>query len=177
MTTLKPSLIELTDNFWIESNTKNLSISYEIKNDELKLKITANYSQIPSRIKLVSSNRSKLKIIADINLNENATLEIIDENDYIVDTSFILKSFLSPNSTLELYRFNKFKSNTNNSFVHTCNLSNGSTFKDFNFTNGSDFTKNETKINLNEKNAKYVGSGVVMSNSSKCENNLIYVII
>ena len=25
---------------------------------------------------------------------------------------------------------------------------------------------------MNEKNAKYVGSGVVMSNSSKCENNL-----
>ena len=67
MTTLKPSLIEFTDNFWIESNTKNLSISYEIINDGLKLKITANYSQIPSRIKLISSNRSKLKIIADIN--------------------------------------------------------------------------------------------------------------
>ena len=51
-------------------------------------------------------------------------------------------------------------------------MSSGSMFKDFNFTNGSDFTNNETKINLNEENAKYVGSGVVMSNSSKCENNL-----
>ena len=172
MKTLKPSIIELTDNFSIEINAKNLSISHEIINDELKLKITSNYSQIPSRIKLISSNRSNLKIIADIYLNENATLEIIDENDYIIDTSFIFKSFLGSRSVLELYRFNKFQSDTNNSFVHTCNMSNGSMFKDFNFTNGSDFTNNETKINLNEENAKYVGSGVVMSNSSKCENNL-----
>ena len=172
MKTLTPSIMELTDNFSIETNSKDLSISHEIINDELKLKITSNYSQIPSRIKLISSNRSNFKIIADIYLNENATLEIIDENDYIIDTSFILKSFLGSHSVLELYRFNKFQSVTNNSFVHTCNMSNGSIFKDFNFTNGSDFTNNETKINLNEENAKYVGSGVVMSNSSKCENNL-----
>ncbi len=172
MKTLTPSILELTDNFSIETNSKDLSISHEIINDELKLKITSNYSQIPSRIKLISSNRSNFKIIADIYLNENATLEIIDENDYIIDTSFILKSFLGSRSVLELYRFNKFQSDTNNSFVHTCNMSNGSMFKDFNFTNGSDFTNNETKINLNEENAKYVGSGVVMSNSSKCENNL-----
>ncbi len=172
MKTLTPSIMELTDNFSIETNSMDLSISHEIINDELKLKITANYSQIPSRIKLISSNRSNFKIIADIYLNENATLEIIDENDYIIDTSFIFKSFLASRSVLELYRFNKFQSDTNNSFVHTCNMSNGSIFKDFNFTNGSDFTNNETKINLNEENAKYVGSGVVMSNSSKCENNL-----
>lgn len=172
MKTLTPSIMELTDNFSIETNSKDLSISHEIINDELKLKITSNYSQIPSRIKLISSNRSNFKIIADIYLNENATLEIIDENDYIIDTSFIFKSFLGSRSVLELYRFNKFQSDTNNAFVHTCNMSNGSMFKDFNFTNGSDFTNNETKINLNEENAKYVGSGVVMSNSSKCENNL-----
>ena len=172
MKTLTPSIMELTDNFSIETNSKDLSISHEIINDELKLKITSNYSQIPSRIKLISSNRSNFKIIADIHLNENATLEIIDENDYIIDTSFILKSFLGSRSVLELYRFNNFQSDTNNSFVHTCNMSNDSIFKDFNFTNGSDFTNNETKINLNEENAKYVGSGVVMSNSSKCENNL-----
>ena len=172
MKTLTPSIMELTDNFSIETNSKDLSISHEIINDELKLKITSNYSQIPSRIKLISSNRNNFKIIADIYLNDNATLEIIDENDYIIDTSFILKSFLGSCSVLELYRFNKFQSDTNNSFVHTCNMSNGSIFKDFNFTNGSDFTNNETKINLNEENAKYVGSGVVMSNSSKCENNL-----
>ena len=172
MKTLTPSIMELTDNFSIETNSKDLSISHEIINDELKLKITSNYSQIPSRIKLISSNRSNFKIIADIYLNENATLEIIDENDYIIDTSFILKSFLRSRSVLELYRFNKFQSDTNNSFVHTCNMSIGSMFKDFNFTNGSDFTNNETKINLNEENAKYIGSGVVMSNSSKCENNL-----
>ncbi len=172
MKTLKPSIMELTDNFSIETNSQDLSISHEIINDELKLKITSNYSQIPSRIKLISSNRSNLKVIADIYLNENATLEIIDENDYIIDTSFIFKSFLGSRSVLELYRFNKLQSDTNNSFVHTCNMSNGSMFKDFNFTNGSDFTNNETKINLNEENAKYVGSGVVMSNSSKCENNL-----
>ena len=172
MKTLTTSIMELTDNFSIETNSKDLSISHEIINDELKLKITSNYSQIPSRIKLISSNRSNLKIFADIYLNEDATLEIIDENNYIVDTSFILKSFLDSRSVLELYRFNKFQSDTNNSFVHTCNMSNGSMFKDFNFTNGSDFTNNETKINLNEENAKYIGSGVVMSNSSKCENNL-----
>ena len=172
MKTFTPSIMELTDNFSIETNSKDLSISHEIINDELKLKITSNYSQIPSRIKLISSNRSNFKIIADIYLNENATLEIIDENDYIIDTSFIFQSFLGSRSVLELYRFNKFQSDTNNSFVHTCNMSNGSMFKDFNFTNGSDFTNNETKINLNEENAKYVGSGVVMSNSSKCENNL-----
>ena len=172
METFKPSIIEFTDNFAIETNSKNLSISHEIIDDELKLKITVNYSQTPSQIKLISSNKSNLKIIVDININENATLEIVDENDYIVNTSFILKSVLSSHSILELYRFNKFKSDTNNSFIHTCNLSNDAMFKDFNFTNGSDFTKNETRINLNEKNSKYVGSGVVMSNSSKCENNL-----
>ena len=67
METLKSSIIEFTDNFSIESNSKNLSISHEIINDELKLNITANYSQTPSRIKLISSNRRNLKIIADIN--------------------------------------------------------------------------------------------------------------
>ena len=56
MKTLTPSIMELTDNFSIETNSKNLSISHEIINDELKLKITSNYSQIPSRIKLISSN-------------------------------------------------------------------------------------------------------------------------
>ena len=40
MKTLKPSIIELTDNFSIETNSKDLSISHEIINDELKLKIT-----------------------------------------------------------------------------------------------------------------------------------------
>ena len=100
MKTLTTSIMELTDNFSIETNSKDLSISHEIINDELKLKITSNYSQIPSRIKLISSNRSKLKIISDIILNENATLEIIDENDYIIDTSFIFKSFLGSRSVL-----------------------------------------------------------------------------
>ena len=95
MKTLTPSIMKLTDNFSIETNSKNLSISHEIINDELKLKITSNYSQIPSRIKLISSNRSNFKIIADIYLNENATLEIIDENDYIIDTSFIFKFIFS----------------------------------------------------------------------------------
>ena len=66
MKTLTPSIMELTDNFSIETNSKDLSISHEIINDELKLKITSNYSQIPSRIKLISGNRSNLKIIADI---------------------------------------------------------------------------------------------------------------
>ena len=108
METLKPSIIEFTNNFWIESNSKSLSISHEIIKDEIKLKITANYSQIPSRIKLISSNKSNLKIKADININENTTLEIIDENDYIIDTSFTLKSILGSHSILELYRFNKF---------------------------------------------------------------------
>ena len=51
-------------------------------------------------------------------------------------------------------------------------LSKNSTFKDYNFTTGSDLTKNQTKINLNEKNSNYIGSGVVISNSSKCENYL-----
>ena len=63
MKTLKPSIIELTNNFLIENNSNNLSISHEIINDELKLKITVNYSKIPSRIKLISSNKSNLKII------------------------------------------------------------------------------------------------------------------
>ena len=56
MKTLTPSIMELTDNFSIETNSKDLSVSHEIINDELKLKITSNYSQIPSRIKLISGN-------------------------------------------------------------------------------------------------------------------------
>ena len=36
MKTLKPSIIELTDNFSIETNSKDLSISHEIINDQLK---------------------------------------------------------------------------------------------------------------------------------------------
>ena len=85
---------------------RDRSISLEIINDELNLNITSYYSLIPSLFKLISSNRSNFKIIADIYLNEDATLEIIDENDYIIDTSFILKSFLGSSSVLELYRFN-----------------------------------------------------------------------
>ena len=104
MKTLTPSIMELTDNFSIETNSKDLSVSHEIINDELKLKITSNYSQIPSRIKLISSNRSNFKIIADIYLNENATLEIIDENDYIIDTSFIFKSGLSSSIVLIFFK-------------------------------------------------------------------------
>ena len=60
MKTLKPSIIELTDNFSIETNSKDLSISHEIINDELKLKIEFLEKKI-NTIDTYLNNKSSIK--------------------------------------------------------------------------------------------------------------------
>ena len=66
----------------------------------------------------------------------------------------------------------EFNVSTKNSFVHSCDLKTNCIFRDFNFSNGSKEMSNITKISLNEKNSKYIGSGVVIADSTNCKNQL-----
>ena len=45
-----------------------------------------------------------------------------------------------------------------------------STFKDYNFTTGSDHTKNQTKINLNDKNSNYITSSLAQTTNTEVVN-------
>ena len=168
----KSSLINFTDYLSAKYDADSINITHSLIDDEVHLKISVTNSKTPSRLTLVNKNTNNLKVIAEINVESQSSFELIDENNYEMDTSFTMDTYLGDGSVFELYRFNKFKAETRNSFLHTCSLSKNSTFKDYNFTTGSDLTKNQTKINLNEKNSNYIGSGVVISNSSKCENYL-----
>ena len=86
MKTLTPSIMELTDNLSIETNSKDLSISHEIINDELKLK---SLNIEPFDILQVWTNEL---LVSDWNLLNlyNSSTEREPKNDFkIKDVSIV----------------------------------------------------------------------------------------
>ena len=118
----KSSLINFTDYLSAKYDADSINITHSVIDDEVHLKISVTNSKTPSRLTLVNKNTNNLKVIAKINVESQSSFELIDENNYEMDTSFTMDTYLGDGSVFELYRFNKFKAETRNSFLHTCSL-------------------------------------------------------
>ena len=155
-------------------NNKSSQISckaFEIdKNINLDIKVSD--SEITPRITFKVLRDEFINLDIKIVLLKQAKLEILDESVYFKGSNIVIYSELKENSSFELYRLNKFNQSTENSYFHKCDLSKDCIFKDFNFTNGSKLMNNETIVSLAEEHAKYIGSGVVITNSTNCNNSL-----
>ena len=173
----------------MENTTQNCSIifsdSAEIKNnpEENSLLFRGNKGIFEGSVNLKNSNdrlvvslinecKEKIKIDINVIVGSNCFLELRDETDYNYGSDISINSLLEKKSVFELFRFNQFNRNTVNSFNHNIDLSADCEFRDFNFSNGSEEMNNRTTVSLNEQNASYVGSGVVISNSTHSKSEL-----
>ena len=155
-------------------NNKSSQISckaFEI-DENINLDIEVSDSEITPRITFKVLRDEFVNLDIKIVLLKQAKLEILDESVYFKGSNIVIYSELKENSSFELYRLNKFNQSTENSYFHKCDLSKDCIFKDFNFTNGSKLMNNETIVSLADEHAKYIGSGVVITNSTNCNNSL-----
>jgi len=155
-------------------NNKSSQISckaFEI-DENINLDIKVSDSRITPRITFKVLRDEFVNLDIKIVLLKQAKLEILDESVYFKGSNIVIYSELKENSSFELYRLNKFNQSTENSYFHKCDLSKDCIFKDFNFTNGSKLMNNETIVSLADEHAKYIGSGVVITNSTNCNNSL-----
>lgn len=166
-------LIEINKNNLVVQNESNcIACKVSEENEKINLKIEVIESEIVPRINLKASRNSYINLIISIALLKGAKLEILDESQYSKGSEIKINSELKQNSSFELYRLNRFDRSTKNTYYHECKLSKNCIFKDFNFTNGSKQMTNETIVSLAEEHAKYIGSGVVITNSTNCNNTL-----
>ena len=166
-------LIEINKNNLIVQNESDcIDCKASEENKKINLKIEVIESEIVPRINLKASRNSYINLIISIALLKGAKLEILDESEYSKGSEIKINSELKQNSSFELYRLNRFDQSTKNTYFHKCKLSKDCVFKDFNFTNGSKQMTNETIVSLAEEHAKYIGSGVVITNSTNCNNTL-----
>ena len=142
------------------------------ENGTININVEILESDIAPRINLKVLRDSYIDLSIEITLFEKAKLEILDESEYSKGSEIKINSKLEQNSSFELYRLNRFNQSTENKYYHKCELSKNCVFKDFNFTNGSKEMINETIVSLAEEHAKYLGSGVVITNSTNCNNIL-----
>ena len=165
-------IIEISEKISIQNTSGTIKI--DCSNDENNpiIDIEIEKSKINNRIYLECNENQDIKATINIQVYDNATLEFVDETNYGCTTDITMNTAMRPNAEFELYRFNKFNVSTKNSFVHSCDLKTNCIFRDFNFSNGSKEMSNITKISLNEKNSKYIGSGVVIADSTNCKNQL-----
>ena len=155
-------------------NNKSSQISckaFEI-DENINLDIKVSDSEITPRITFKVLRDEFINLDIKIVLLKQAKLEILDESVYFKGSNIGIHSELKESSSFELYRLNKFNQSTENSYLHKCHLSKDCIFKDFNFTNGSKLMNNETIVPLADEHAKYIGSGVVITNSTNCNNSL-----
>ena len=129
-------------------------------------------SEIIPRINFKVNENVEFDLNLNISIKENAKLEFLDESTYNSDSNIIILTHMLKNSLFELYRLNKFNDSSINSYFHKCELSESCLFKDYNFTNGSKQMSDETVVILGDKYAHYVGSGVVIADSTNCNNIL-----
>ena len=155
-----------------ENIAKGLDIDFQIQNDQIIGKINIIKSSEKFLINLSNTSEKKFSLELEIIINENSFLELRDESDYKYGSDIIIKSIMSKNSIFEFFRLNNFKNNTKNTFNHNIELALNCEFRDFNFSNGSNEMDNNTTVSLNEENASYVGSGVMISNSTNSNNDL-----
>ena len=170
---LQDCFIEINENNSVVQNESNhLDCMILEENGAININIEVLESDIAPRINLKVIRDSYINLSIEITLLEKAKLEILDESEYSKGSEIKINSKLKQNSSFELYRLNRFNQSTENKYYHKCELSKNCVFKDFNFTNGSKEMFNETIVSLAEEHAKYLGSGVVITNSTNCNNIL-----
>ena len=166
---------------YVEVNKDDLVINNESskihckaleESEKINLNIEILESEIVPRVNLKVLRDSYINLSIEITLLKGAKLEILDESEYSNGSEIKINSELKQNSSFELYRLNKFNQSTENTYFHKCELSRNCIFKDFNFTNGSKYMTNETIVTLADEHSKYIGSGVVITNSTNCNNSL-----
>ena len=155
-----------------ENVAKGLDIDFQIQNDQIIGKISIIKSSEKFLINLSNTSEKKFSLELEIIINENSFLELRDESDYEHGSDINIRSTMNKNSIFEFFRLNKFKDSTKNTFNHNIELALNCEFRDFNFSNGSNEMDNKTTVLLNEENASYVGSGVMISNSTNSNNDL-----
>jgi len=170
---LQDCFIKINENNSIVQNESSyLDCKILEENGTININVEVLESDIAPRINLNVLRDSYIDLSIEITLLEKAKLEILDESEYSKGSEIKINSKLKQNSSFELYRLNRFNQSTENKYYHKCELSKNCVFKDFNFTNGSKEMFNETIVSLAEEHAQYVGSGVVITNSTNCNNIL-----
>ncbi len=165
--------IEVISDDVIISNDCNEIEHHISESDEcIDLDIRVLVSKITPRVTFKIQREDFINIKVKLTLLKGAKLEILDESEYKHGSNIEFISELNKGSSFELYRLNIFNESSDNSYLHRCHLSKDCVFKDFNFTNGSKTMKNVTDVSLADENAKYIGSGVVITNSTNCDNSL-----
>ena len=160
------------DDLVINNKSSQISCKALEIDENINLDIEVSDSEITPRITFKVLRNEFINLDIKIVLLKQAKLEILDESVYFKGSNIVIYSELKENSSFELYRLNKFNQSTENSYFHKCDLSKDCIFKDFNFTNGSKLMNNETIVSLADEHAKYIGSGVVITNSTNCNNSL-----
>ena len=160
------------DDLVINNKSSQISCKALEIDENINLDIKVSDSEITPRITFKVLRDEFINLDIKIVLLKQAKLEILDESVYFKGSNIVIYSELKENSSFELYRLNKFNQSTENSYFHKCDLSKDCIFKDFNFTNGSKLMNNETIVSLADEHAKYIGSGVVITNSTNCNNSL-----
>jgi Fe-S cluster assembly scaffold protein SufB len=160
------------DDLVINNKSSQISCKALEIDENINLDIEVSDSEITPRITFKVLRDEFVNLDIKIVLLKQAKLEILDESVYFKGSNIVIYSELKENSSFELYRLNKFNQSTENSYFHKCDLSKDCIFKDFNFTNGSKLMNNETIVSLADEHAKYIGSGVVITNSTNCNNSL-----
>ena len=160
------------DDLVINNKSSQISCKALEIDENINLDIKVSDSEITPRITFKVLRDEFINLDIKIVLLKQAKLEILDESVYFKGSNIVIYSELKENSSFELYRLNKFNQSTENLYFHKCDLSKDCIFKDFNFTNGSKLMNNETIVSLAEEHAKYIGSGVVITNSTNCNNSL-----
>ena len=160
------------DDLVINNKSSQISCKALEIDENINLDIKVSDSEITPRITFKVLRDEFINLDIKIVLLKQAKLEILDESVYFKGSNIVIYSELKENSSFELYRLNKFNQSTENSYFHKCDLSKDCIFKDFNFTNGSKLMNNETIVSLADEHAKYIGSGVVITNSTNCNNCL-----
>ena len=160
------------DDLVINNKSSQISCKALEIDENINLDIKVSDSEITPRITFKVLRDEFINLDIKIVLLKQAKLEILDESVYFKGSNIVIYSELKENSSFELYRLNKFNQSTENSYFHKCDLSKDCIFKDFNFTNGSKLMNNETIVSLADEHAKYIGSGVVITNSTNCNNTL-----
>ncbi len=165
--------IVIDENVEIKNTTNSLDVELQLIDSEIAGHIKASKSDTKSIIDISNLSNKNFKLKLDIFLNEGAFLELRDESEYKYGTCISIKSRMEKDSIFEYFRLNNFLKSSKNDFIHDIEISSNCEFRDFNFSNGSDEMNNKTTVHLNDENASYIGSGVMISNSTNSNNNLL----
>ncbi len=164
--------IIISEKIDIKNMPSNLDIDLQILNDQISGHVNVTKSEIDPVIIISNLRKGNFNLNLNIHLNENSFLEMRDESEYNFGSKIIINTKMNKNSLFEYFRLNNFLETTKNYFNHEIEISSNCEFRDFNFSNGSSEMENKTSVSLNEENASYIGSGVMISNSTNSKSDL-----